>query len=497
MSTTNSKGEDVETESLIPRSSTSLTSDPPFETVADAIDTMGFGKFNWRLYFLCGMGNFIDAAQVFLMYILVASLKADESWRLHNWQVAGVTSATYIGMLLGALFLGKISDDYGRRPVFRYAMLFAASFELVSAVAPSIYWLWVLRFAQGCIYGGSVVTDTVLLAEMIPKTNRGTYITSLKVFYGVGGLGTVVLAYLTIPRLGWRYYLAFNAFPAVITALLRLSIPESPHWQVLRGKYDEAKQGLLNIAEENGSPESVKARIRGMNFSHDPDANKKSKGRCSDFMELFDPLLIRVTLSLLGIWFLFSFASVLAQWIPLYLQQMTKARTGKSGLAGDVYVSTGFAALGHFIGGLSLMSVIECFGRRKVLWGVLLGSTTMCFVLAFLESEPSAILFLQFPYAIFRSCVVALLYTITPECYPTEIRTTSLGFLNGAFRIGPALGTWVVAELLEFSFVIVVLSLTAVYAGAFVSALFVPYDTENRALASNYYKDRQEHEKKV
>lgn len=70
--------------------------------------------------------------------------------------------------------------------VFQLTLFMSAFFGLISALSPNIYVFIFLRFLLGVGYGGSIVTDVVLLAEMLPARNRGRYLCMIDIFFSCG-----------------------------------------------------------------------------------------------------------------------------------------------------------------------------------------------------------------------------------------------------------------------------------------------------------------------
>lgn len=457
----------------------------PFSTVEQVIDALQFGSFHMRLYILCGLGVFVDAIEMSMMSVLFAVLKAD--WHLQNWQIAGMASCTYVGMLFGALILGRLSDQIGRRPIFQFALIVSAIFQLASSQAPDIYWFWIFRAFLGFGYGGSIVTDTVLLAEWLPMKRRGLYLASLDLFFGSGAVSCVLLSWAIIPNLGWRYFLFIAGLLPIFLIVMRQYIPESPRWLVLRRRFGEAKEILLDVARENGESEELVKRIETMSFHDDPSVDVQNPGYFQNMLEVFQPVLLRQSIALLSIWFFFSFASTLFQWVPLYLNEKHEDKSAKQ-IISDVYVSALFTASGDVVGALSLMAVVMHFSRRVLLGTGLFLLFTFCVAIAIFFNDSIAVLAMITPFAATRSATLALLYTITPEMYPTSIRSTSLGLCMSAHRIGPAMGSWVIAELMDVSFQAMVLALSCLYLISMFFVFMIPYDSGDKPLADQYYK---------
>ncbi|MGQ0517950.1 MFS transporter, partial [Bacillus sp. D-CC] len=58
-------------------------------------------------------------------------------------------TACLLGLSVGQLFVGSISDIYGRRKPLIIALIIYVASSLLCAVAPSIWTLVLLRFLQG------------------------------------------------------------------------------------------------------------------------------------------------------------------------------------------------------------------------------------------------------------------------------------------------------------------------------------------------------------
>lgn len=64
------------------------------------------------------------------------------------------------------------SDSQGRTPAFNLTLLLTSIFGMLSAFAPSFFWLCVALFGLGTGVGGSMPTDGTLFLENIPKTHH-------------------------------------------------------------------------------------------------------------------------------------------------------------------------------------------------------------------------------------------------------------------------------------------------------------------------------------
>lgn len=122
-------------------------------TVQDAVDALGFGKFQVKLSMLTGLTWMSDAMEMMLLSILGPQLLCD--WRLTTFQVALLTSAVFIGMGISSPLWGMACDNYGRKMGLTISMVWTFYYGLLSAFAPTYGWMVVLRALVGVGIGGA------------------------------------------------------------------------------------------------------------------------------------------------------------------------------------------------------------------------------------------------------------------------------------------------------------------------------------------------------
>ncbi|GAA3314309.1 hypothetical protein GCM10020331_006520 [Ectobacillus funiculus] len=133
-----------------------------------------------------------------------------------------IASSLLFGAALGAVFVGQLSDHYGRRKktffILRYCFFIAT---MGCTLAPNVTVMIVFRFLLGLAVGGASVTVPTYLAEMSPAERRGQMVTQNELMI-VGGqllafiffnaiLGNTMADNIHV----WRYMLAIASLPAV------------------------------------------------------------------------------------------------------------------------------------------------------------------------------------------------------------------------------------------------------------------------------------------
>ncbi|RPI85649.1 MAG: MFS transporter [Chloroflexi bacterium] len=430
-------------------------------TYDQAIEQVGFGRFQKKLMVICGLGWAADAMEVLLIAFVLPVI--GEEWNLTNTQKGALGTAVFIGMLIGAWGWGWISDRIGRKTGFVSTIAIDSIFGLLSAFSPSFLWLLILRAITGIGVGGTLPVDYSIFAEYLPVKSRGRYLVLLESFWALGTIAAAGLAWLIVPRFGWRWLLAVSALPGILIYFVRRSIPESPRYLLVSGRSDEARPVLERVSRENG-----KVLPRG-NIQTPPSA---PRGRISD---LWSPKLKRTTLLLWVIWFAISLGYYgVFTWLPSYFRSK-----GMELL--PVYQNTFILALAQLPGYFSAAILVEKFGRRVTLAAYLVLSGLFTYLFAVATNLPLVVSMAVW-MSFFTLGAWGALYAYTPEVYPTTLRTTGMGAASGWTRIAGAIAPFMGAVLLGSSLSIPL----TIYAVSFIiggmAAFILPLETSHAPL---------------
>ena len=218
----------------------------------DAIDGLGFGRFQRRLLVICGLAWAADAAEVLL--IGFALPEVIDEFGLTRGEAGFIVTAAFLGMLVGAWLSGPIGDRLGRRNAFQAAVVVSSVFGGLTALAPGGWWLGLLRGLTGVGLGAALPLNFSLFAEFLPRRNRGRNLVLMESFWALGTIGAAGLAWLLVPTVGWRALLASTALTVVIVYWIRRHVPESPRYLATAGRSGEVDAVLRQVAEVNGRP---------------------------------------------------------------------------------------------------------------------------------------------------------------------------------------------------------------------------------------------------
>lgn len=164
-----------------------------------------------------------------------------------------MSSATFLGEIIGGFVWSFASDRIGREPVFLMTslLMFIFSFSLVFARSYSSFCL--LRGLLGFAIGGGLSVDFIYFIECVPARNR-SFRTAFIILIGIIGLlYSAVVGLCCLDRFGWRHFAAVCSLPGAILCLGRLFWRyESPKYLLVKGRVYEAYSVLQRIAKING-----------------------------------------------------------------------------------------------------------------------------------------------------------------------------------------------------------------------------------------------------
>jgi len=177
-----------------------------------------------------------------------------------------VLAVWLVGILLGALLGGRLTDRFGRRRLFVATLIWYAGFTVLTGLAPTLDVVYLLRFAAALGVGAEYAIVTTAIAEFMPARVRGRANAAVMNFWPAGAILAALLAYLLLDvaalgaAVSWRYMFVLGGLLALVVLVFRRRIPESPRWLASRGRHSEAAavvSGLEAAGGQRPEPEQV------------------------------------------------------------------------------------------------------------------------------------------------------------------------------------------------------------------------------------------------
>mmetsp|Transcript_50501 Transcript_50501/g.80425 ORF Transcript_50501/g.80425 Transcript_50501/m.80425 type:complete len:551 (-) Transcript_50501:286-1938(-) len=376
-------------------------------SVDEAISSIGTGWFQFKLILITGLFWATDAMEMMIITILQPVLI--DIWQLDEISKGTIAISVYMGMLFGTFTLGTISDRIGRKLIVIIACIAYSLFSLISAFSINYTMLLITRFVVGFFIGGNAVAFT-LFAEFSPTKKRGRMLVVQQAFWCFGALFASTLGWICMDYLNWRYFLMLSSIPIWCVSLFAGWIPESPHYSMLRGQYEETKKTLKRVAISNGT-----AMPSGYLKSH--IVLNKKRGRLRDvFTKKYRRTSFLLYLMLVASVFSYFGLSFIAERI--FIDD-----------AGNQYEENVVAVLGEVPALIIGIIVIDRIGRKTTLTACFSIYACVCFLLCFesIRSIASFGVSLVFIGRMFISLAFMTEFIYFSEFYPTAIRATAIG----------------------------------------------------------------------
>ncbi len=397
------------------------------ETFVARLDRVPLNRFHWTLLITSGLGWMFDAMDVLLIGFLVTPITKE--FALAPAQVGLVASAGFVGMFLGAAISGRLADRYGRRLIFQATLVLFSIGAVLSALAPTFELLLAARVVAGLGLGGELPVVATLVSEFSPRAQRGRMIVLLESFWAYGTLAAGLVALLVLPQFGWRGAFVVAALPALYVAYLRSALPESPRYLAERGRSAEADAIVRRVERAGG----------GALLTLGAAVAPARSGRTS-LAELWKPAYARRTAMLWILWFGITFTYY---GIFLYVPSLLAARGLSEVRSNEFFFLSTIAQIpGYF----SAAWLVERWGRRPTLVAYLLGTAASAFLFGNSGTGTDAFVYAAL-LSFFNLGAWGVVYTISPELYPTAVRATGAGVAAAVGRTGGIIGPFLTPVL--------------------------------------------------
>ena len=395
-------------------------------TTKTKYEDIPLNRFHVRVALAGSGGQFSDGFVLGIVGIVLAS--AREDLQLTPLLTGLLGAATLSGLFLGAIITGPIADRIGRSPIFRFDMLLIACLSISQFFITEAWQLLAIRLVIGLVLGADYVVSKTLVTEHAPRHFRGKLLSLLAVAWAAGYVFAYLAGFL-LSGLGeepWRYMLIASAIPELIVFAVRLGIPESPLWLLLKGRTKEAAAIVGRVAGPNVEMPSV------------PPAAARKQSR---YGELFNSKYRRRTI--VGVVF------YVCQVIPYFAlgtfapQIMAALGVTNSLAAGATY--NVFLLTGAIVG----MIIVDRISRRLFLVGSFFIGAALLTALVILSPSSTLLAVILFAtFALVLAAAANLEFIYPPELFPTEIRASGLGVVTAGSRIGSASSTFLLPLVL-------------------------------------------------
>ena len=405
--------------------------------ILERLEKLPVGSFQYKLLAVTGLGWLFDSMDTGLIAFVLPVLAKD--WSLTPAQMGWIGSIGLIGMALGAVLAGTLADRIGRKKVFSITVLLYSLSTGMCALSWSYESLLFFRFLVGFGLGGELPVAATLMSEYAPSHLRGRFIVLLESFWALGWLVAACIAYLLIPMFGWKIAFVIGTLPALYVFLIRLHMPESVRYLLSKNRVEEAKDIIL----------SLEKKLSVVSQPFEGEITPVEKGQVKEetprFTKLWNRQFRMRTLMLWLAWFgiVFSYYGIF-MWLPsiVFAQGFAVVKTFEYVLIMTLAQLPGYFAAAY---------LVDVIGRKYTLSLFLLMSGVCSFFFGNASSSETLLAW-GAAMSFFNLGAWGVIYTYTPEQYPTSMRALGSGWAAGFGRIGGMLAPMLVGVMIASSF---------------------------------------------
>jgi len=430
------------------------------KTLSNRLDNLPVKGWHWMmlslLLLLMMVENYNQVSIAMTMPVII------RAWKLSPANIGVLLSASSLGLLIGAVLFGFITDILGRKKSLILTTVLFSAFVGLGAFAQDFNTLYWLRVGAGLGLGGFIPVGQAYVSEYAPLRVRGRFLGIFSIGNGIGYCLTVLASMFlnTASGDGWRITFALGAIGLLIIPFVIFYLPESVRWLVGRGKIDEAVKIVENIEKKTIGSVSVPT-AEALDIAKQSAAQQSAKGKTS-MATFFKGDLLKATLlaSVLMLAINYTFYGFI-QWMPTFLTTNMGYELGKG------YWFTLIAALvGTGTPGLAVGYLCDKIGRRWTM-GLMMGIYAVSGFI-FLALTGWSILLLYW----FSSAMSSVLYIYVPELFPTRLRGSALGVTGGIGRvagfiapvlIGLTVAAWGLTGVITVNAVILVVTIALIF----------------------------------
>jgi len=192
--------------------------------VSRAIDDGVITNVQKMAYLLAALAIVMDGFDGQMIgYAIPAIIK---EWGIARSAFSFAVATGLMGMAIGSLSAGVLSDRFGRKPVLIASILLFGSATVTIGLAPDVTAIAIIRFFAGLGIGAALPAATTLTAEFIPLRTRTMAVITACVCYPLGGMLAGLAAGQILPVFGWRVFFFIGGSLPIMYAFFSDAVAE-------------------------------------------------------------------------------------------------------------------------------------------------------------------------------------------------------------------------------------------------------------------------------
>ncbi|MDE6716550.1 MAG: MFS transporter [Muribaculaceae bacterium] len=436
----------------------------------------------WRHIFIvsvASLGQLIGTAVATVAGVIIPMLNIIAHPELSTFMQGLIGCVDLIGIAVGSVIFGSLSDRYGYLFFFRFCPALILASSLAAIFIPDVAVLTIALFFVGLGIGGEYSLDSGYVSELMPIRYRALMVGVTKTASALGNIIAAALCFWIIMDTrnpaDWHSLMWIVAGISALMLLLRIRFYESPNWLLNHGKVrqaEEAVQGFLGKDVMIPAPEKQTPVT---------PPSKKSKPAPSGglFSFIFNNGK-RVMLSGvpwacegLGVYGIGVFLPILVMALGLQHDVPGEAQILHVASSVEITLWISCIMLPGFILGLWLINRKKSITAIQSVGFWLCAATLLLLLLSYHLHWNNWISIGAFMgFELFLNMGPHLItYVLPPKIYPVETRGEGVGIAAAVGKVGAVLGVFLIPVLLKAggATLVLIVSIAVMAAGALVT----------------------------
>ena len=393
-------------------------------TAASPLETLQHGPMKrgqWIVVAICIGILALDGYDVLSIAFAAPGITAE--WEISKAALGIVLSLELMGMALGSIIMGALTDSRGRRPTLLLGLVILTLGMLAAGVAPNVYILGAARVFTGIGIGGLLAAATATSSDFCNDRNRALAVVLVAGGFAFGVyLGATFLAPL-LKQYDWRVTFYLGAvLSLVFIPLVYWFVPETISF-IERKRPDNALERIQSIMQRLGHSVPQELPARAVEEEHPVGMRNLFKPG----LALITCILLFAYLGNVGTYYYF------VKWIPTVVSDF-----GYS--ASEATTVLGVISLGGVIGSIGLGVIARFLPIRPLMVLCLISAAIGVAIFPYFTESLQSMKSVGFVTGLFIFAAISGFFGLFAVSYPSSMLGSGSGLVLGIGRGGAVLG---------------------------------------------------------